>query len=320
MLFTEIFEKTKYAFEHDEVYELLMGRNDYVYQVERWYPVAIPTCIEFIFSDGIFPLYRQLAPDDQTVMLDKFISVLREMMRSVDEIDVWWATSLLYGQKMYEEEKISPFIIADNLLREIIPFLLINQEKLKQAKVYLGTRAKDGLWGDVLRYNLLLSRHYGVTLLDGVDIFDLKNGVLSAFGVQLSKNSVPEDLECLSNEIVNKSLSKNKNKYFRFLKPIQAAGVDMFLEVDFYADSKILQANLYPAISDSIKDNANGELAKYCVAASKRWLKHMIQEPVESESEDRIYYKFGEGYIYAATYKSRDYGLIGGEIQVRFEE
>lgn len=166
MTFAQIFEKTKYAFDHDEVCELLSGKGDYVYNAPM-YPVSIPTCDEFIFSQGIYPLYRQLSTDAQKTMTDKLASALRKMMRADDVVDVWWALALLYGQKLSEAQfKDSPFYIADNLLKEIPPFLLEKQGKLKQAHVYMCAQLKDGLWEDVLRYDTLLLQKFGIKLLE----------------------------------------------------------------------------------------------------------------------------------------------------------
>lgn len=165
MNFVEIFEKTKYAFEHDEVYELLTGKKDYMYQAPR-YPVSIPTCNEFIFRDGIYPYYRQLSPEERETMLAKFVSALRRMMRE-EAVWVWWALALLYGQKLSEAKyKNAPFFVADNLLKEIAPFLLANQEELKHTHDFEGAGLEDGLWKDVLRYNWLLSCRFGFVLLE----------------------------------------------------------------------------------------------------------------------------------------------------------
>lgn len=151
-------------------------------------------------------------------------------------------------------------------------------------------------------------------------MFDLQKGVLSVFGVQLSADTVPGTVEALSDDLVSKKTSKYGHKHFKFLQPIPMAGVDMYLEVIFFAGKKIPKATLYPAIPDSVKDTGNGERAQYCLAASRRWLKSLIREPAESENDSSICYNFGAGYLYAEIQNSRDYGLIGGEIRVRFED
>ena len=150
-------------------------------------------------------------------------------------------------------------------------------------------------------------------------MFDLKKGVFSIFGVRISKDTSPEALTCLPEDLVSSKTSKRGNMYFKFQEPIPSEDVDMYLEVDFFVGQKAPEVNLYPAVPDNVKDTGHGEQAKYRLAACKRWLKEVIPEPAESEGPDSICYDFGEGYIYAATQESRDYGLIGGEIRVRFE-
>lgn len=165
MLFAQIYERTKYAFENDEVYELLMGQKGYEYQAPK-YPAWIPTCDEFVFRDGIYPLYRELNPKAQMEMTAKLAQALQKMMRSENTVEVWWALSILYGQKLSETKyKDSPFFIADNLLKEIVPFLLAKKDALKQAHVYMGAGIENGLWEDVLRYDMLLSQKFGIVLL-----------------------------------------------------------------------------------------------------------------------------------------------------------
>lgn len=152
------------------------------------------------------------------------------------------------------------------------------------------------------------------------EMFDLKNGVISVFGVKISADAVPEALEALPDGLVTKKTSKYGHKHFKFQQYIPADGVHMYLEVLFYAGEKIPQANLYPVIPDSVKDTGHGERARYCLEASKRWLKAMIRETAGSELEESISYPFGAGYLYAGLRHSRDYGLMGGEIRVRFED
>lgn len=165
MQFNEIYEKTVYAFEHDEVFELLTGQKGYAYQAPR-YVASVPTCDEFIFRDGIYPYYKSLADNTKQEFLIKLSEAFTKMMTSDDAVMVWWALSLLYGQKLSEVKyKDSPFLIADNLLSAIICRLLANKEKLEACKAYVGSCSANGLWGDVQRYNRLLFSHFNYTLL-----------------------------------------------------------------------------------------------------------------------------------------------------------
>ena len=165
MEFKQIYDKTVYAFEHDEVFELLTGQKGYDYQAPM-VPISIPTHHNYIFDDGIYPFYRNIDQQEQKDAFCKMVAAYRKMMVSSDEVLVWWALSLLYGQKLSEEKhKKSPFIMADMLLAEIKPYLLANQSKLEASQAYAGKRLPNGLWGDVQRYNRLLLKHFDYVLL-----------------------------------------------------------------------------------------------------------------------------------------------------------
>ena len=165
MQFNEIYEKTKYAFEHDEVFELLMGQKGYEYQAPM-VPASVPTHDEYIFEKGIYPYYKAATDVEKTEIYSKIKNALRCMINSENEVVVWWALSLLYGQKLSEDKyKDSPFSISAELLNEIKPSLMKQKEKLQKSKQYEGGCYSEGLWGDVLRYNTLLLRDFNFVLL-----------------------------------------------------------------------------------------------------------------------------------------------------------
>ena len=101
MQFNEIFEKTKYAFENDEVFELLMGEKGYAYQ-EPMVPVSIPTHNDVIFNRGIYPYYNTSSNQEKQIIVEKIFSVLQEMMESDNPVCVWWALAIIFGQKLNE--------------------------------------------------------------------------------------------------------------------------------------------------------------------------------------------------------------------------
>lgn len=165
MQFNEIYEKTAYAFEHDEMFELLTGEKGYSYQAPR-YVAKVPTCDEFIFRDGIYPYYKSLSLSDRQKFLNNLHDALHKMINSDNEILLWWALSLLYGQKLSEKKyNNSPFILADAFLAEIKIPLLKNKSKLETSQEYEGIGVPNGLWGEVQRYNRLLLKHFDYVLL-----------------------------------------------------------------------------------------------------------------------------------------------------------
>ena len=165
MQFNEIYEKTKYAFEHDEVFELLMGEKGYAYQAPM-VPAAVPTHDEYIFEKGIYPYYKAATDTEKAEICSKITSAIRYMINSESEVVVWWALSLLFGQKLSEDKyKDSPFFISNELLNEIKPSIIKHKEKLQQSKLYEGGGNSEGLWGDVLRLSTLLKKHFDFALL-----------------------------------------------------------------------------------------------------------------------------------------------------------
>lgn len=165
MQFNEIFEKTKYAFENDEVFELLMGEKGYAYQ-EPMVPVSIPTHNDVIFNRGIYPYYNTSSNQEKQIIVEKIFSVLQEMMESDNPVCVWWALAIIFGQKLNEiHYKKSPFTLPDQLLDDIKPYLIKHKENLIKTDAYGGQGYSLGLWGDVLRYNSLFNKYCHYILL-----------------------------------------------------------------------------------------------------------------------------------------------------------
>ena len=165
MQFNEIYEKTVYAFEHDEVFELLTGQKGYAYQAPR-YVADVPTCDEFIFRNGIYPYYKTLLEKEKQDFLNKLIHAFDKMITSDNEVLIWWALSLLQGQKDQESYfKQAPFEITDQFWSKLSTALIKNKSSLVAKRSYLGGGHSDGLWGEVRRISLLINKDYGINLL-----------------------------------------------------------------------------------------------------------------------------------------------------------
>ncbi|MBR2861227.1 MAG: hypothetical protein IKB86_05255 [Clostridia bacterium] len=165
MQFSEIYEKTVYAFEHDEVFELLTGQKGYAYQAPR-YVADVPTCDEFIFQNGIYPYYKTLVTEKKQEFLNKLTSAFDKMIISDNEVFAWWALSLLQGQKDQESYfKQAPFEVADQFWLKLSAALKNKQSTLITNRSYLGGIHSDGLWGEVRRIALLLDKDYRINIL-----------------------------------------------------------------------------------------------------------------------------------------------------------
>ena len=165
MQFNEIYEKTKYAFENDEVFDLLTGQKGYAFQAPR-YVADVPTCDEFVFRDGIYPYYKTLSEEEKYEFLSKLNAAFDKMIVSDDEVTVWWVLSLLQGQKDQEAYfKRAPFEVADLFWNKIRDVLILKKAALAANISYLGAGHSDGLWGEVRRISFLLNKDYGICIL-----------------------------------------------------------------------------------------------------------------------------------------------------------
>lgn len=164
MQFQDIYKMTEQAFKHDEVFELLMGKNNYEYQAPM-YPVSLPTCIEFVLRDGIYPLYKNT--DKKEEILQSYCNALIRMIDSGDAVTVWWATSILFSQKNRESEEKSSFKAADKFWDTLGVVLPKYKDELSRLQIYQGRGCSQGLWSDILRINHLLLKKYDIQIIAG---------------------------------------------------------------------------------------------------------------------------------------------------------
>lgn len=165
MQFKEIYDKTRSAFERNEVYELLMGYKEYTLQ-ESWVPINIPTHVDDIFRMGIYPFYFNSDETYRSYIVSSTISAMRRIMVSEIPIERWWALAICYGMKLSEERNhTATFCIANQLLSEIPQYLLEVKNSLIEEKLYGGSSYPNGLWGDVERYNRLLLKYFNMKVI-----------------------------------------------------------------------------------------------------------------------------------------------------------
>lgn len=148
---------------------------------------------------------------------------------------------------------------------------------------------------------------------------DLSKGIIEIDGIILSRNTKPSDFSSVSSDIAKVAVSKRGHTYVNFLNPIQANGIDVFVEVNCYLDAEVPEIKLFPKVPAELKGKYD-EIARYKVATSKKWLKRMIDCEPTSESAESILFSFEWGYIRSATRDDVHYGLIGGEINLRYGE
>ena len=128
----------------------------------------MPTCDEYIFKNGIFPFYTGSNNNERAIIMEKLKNTLQKMLFSENEIAVWWAFSILQGQKDYEcYFKISPFVITDEFWSEVKNALAKNRKKLEKNTSFLGCNHANGLWGEIERINRFLISDYNIDVLYG---------------------------------------------------------------------------------------------------------------------------------------------------------
>ncbi len=148
---------------------------------------------------------------------------------------------------------------------------------------------------------------------------DLSKGILDVGSITLSQNTTASDFDNVASSDIKVEVSKRGHTYVKFLKPLTVNAIDMYVEVACYSDSDTPEITLYPVVPPELNGKYE-EVAKHKVEVSKRWLKGIIQDPPTSESCESILFSYDWGYIRSATREDIHYGLVGGEITIRFGE
>lgn len=142
------------AFENDEVFDLLMGNG--IYHYETRFSISVKTDIIAVMDFGVYPYYKSASEAEKVLILEKLITAYRKMMLSSDPETIWWAYACICGEKYSELRKQSPYKIADALLLEIEPILTEKQSALETSDSKYCSGFPNSLWGDILRYKMLL--------------------------------------------------------------------------------------------------------------------------------------------------------------------
>ena len=113
---------------------------------------------------------------------------------------------------------------------------------------------------------------------------DLSKGIIELEGIVLSRNTKASDFVELSNPNIKVTISKRGHTYVKFLKPLTANGVEMYVEVNCYKDSDTPEIVLFPNIPTELVGKFD-EIAKYKIEASKKWLKSMVEATPTTDCE-----------------------------------
>lgn len=146
---------------------------------------------------------------------------------------------------------------------------------------------------------------------------DLKKGIIEIDGYVVSSASQASDFDDISPETAKREVSKRGHTYVRFLTPIVANEVAMYVNVAFYTDSQIPEIELRPSIPPELKGRYE-EVAKYKLSVAKRWLKGMIASEPHASNNSCVFYKFDDVDYFSSISNDVHYGLVGGEISITY--
>lgn len=148
---------------------------------------------------------------------------------------------------------------------------------------------------------------------------DLSKGIIEINGIVITKNSKPSDFENLPADEVKFQVSKLGHTYIKFLTPLHSNGIDVYVKVTFPKDSDCPEIGLCPSVPDHLAGKYD-EIARYMLAASKKWLAGMLHDTPTTDCDEGISYHFDAVSFSSFTYNDIHYGLVGGAIDVTFHE
>lgn len=148
---------------------------------------------------------------------------------------------------------------------------------------------------------------------------DLKNGIIEIDGFEFRPGTtIDEVLSFFGNNV--RILELTSGQRVKFLKPFYLTENLYAYAFNFNKQGLLTRFALIPVAPDTIVDCGYGEIPKYKLAASKKWLKAMINCVPHTSNDSCVFYKFVNVDYFASITKDIHYGLIGGEIDITYHE
>lgn len=88
---------------------------------------------------------------------------------------------------------------------------------------------------------------------------------------------------------------------------------------NFSNEGVLKNFSLVPVTPPSIKDYGYGEIPKAKLAIAKEWLKGVVDSEPTTDFPEGISYHFDSVHISSFLHRDIHYGLVGGEINLRFD-
>jgi hypothetical protein len=153
-------ENAKKAFENNEFYEFLTGRNGYAF-LYPFLNANVPTDWTCIIPYGIYKLYEDTKDDK---IIDAYIEAINKTING-DSTDLWMATYILFNQFANQKRGEAPFNIDEDILINFNIKLKEKKEELENNTNYGGKGWSNGLYGDIERLNWILEKDYSISLI-----------------------------------------------------------------------------------------------------------------------------------------------------------
>ena len=157
----EIYELVEKAYKSNELEKLFLGDTSYRFNNLKHIPANVPTDVNSIIEQGLYPLYKNGASD-----IPKLVKKALENMLTLSPVAIWTAYSIIWSQYWNELEKCSPYtIVDDNLLNFCKDQIIKHSDTLKNCNDFVGQTNKIGLLGDIFRLDENFKHRFGVSIL-----------------------------------------------------------------------------------------------------------------------------------------------------------
>lgn len=160
MKWEETFEQTKHAFQNDEMYDLLTGKENYHLPVYGA-PVSVPTDWTSVLSEGIFKLYKDTK--DERLIKD-YESAVHKLITG-KPLEVWMAANIVAYHLQCESGNKAAFEIDKKIIDELSDAVRQNRDELSSDKSYQGSGNEYGLLDDILRLNNIVLKDCNIEMI-----------------------------------------------------------------------------------------------------------------------------------------------------------
>lgn len=160
--FENVYDTAKKAYDKNELYEFLCGKNDYDLPVLDA-PTNIPTDWTVIIPNGIYKLYKNNIGDQEKIKND-FVVALKRMING-ESTEIWEAAYIIFILLKSQSRNVAPFNIDETLVDMFSNRVDECKSQLSENKEYDGAQFSNGLLGDIERLNSILNSKYSVRMV-----------------------------------------------------------------------------------------------------------------------------------------------------------